>query len=294
MIYVSDDFDKFCKNLSKSDDEKETVSRRFHNITQRINLDFRGTDSCDSNSFYVGSYGRGTQIYLSDIDMVVVLPYETYVKFNNYASNGQSALLQAVKESISKTYSSSEVGGDGQVVVVNFADGIRFEIVPSFLNKDGSYTYPDSNDGGQWKTMDPKSEISAFKNLNNDTNGNFNRLCRMGRAWNTQNKVCMKGILLDTIAYRFLSVYQYKDKSYEYYDWISRDFFKYLYDNSDQSYWEVPGSGWHVSKKYSFRNESKSCYDLALDAIDAASKDYPYTMHQDWRKIYGTDFPDKR
>jgi len=83
--------------------------------------------------------------------MLFQLPYEVYVKYNSYQYNGQSQLLQEVRNSIRKTYSNSEISADGQVVVVFFSDNIRFEVVPSFINKDNSYTYPDSNSGGSWK-----------------------------------------------------------------------------------------------------------------------------------------------
>jgi len=128
------------------------VSSRAKQITKRVNSDFRGIDSDTRYSLFVGSYGRGTDIHVSDIDMIVELPYSIYEKYNNYNGNGQSALIQAVKDSIKKTYSTTYVRGDGQVVKLNFTDGICYEIVPGFINTDGkSYTYPDTNNGGSWK-----------------------------------------------------------------------------------------------------------------------------------------------
>lgn len=41
---------------------------------------------------------------------------------------------------------------DEQVVVVNFDDGVRFEILTTFVNTGGSYTIADSNNGGSWWT----------------------------------------------------------------------------------------------------------------------------------------------
>ena len=172
----------------------DTVSRiqtRYHQITKRINLDYWNSSSETAHSLYVGSYGRGTEIWTSDIDIIVQLPYETYVKFNNYSQNGQSALLQEVKGVLQKTYSTSHIKGDGQVIGINFSDGINFEIVPAFLNKDGSYTYPDTNNGGSWKTTDPKKEIDAMNTRNNNTNKNLKRLCRMASAWKEKCPVPM-------------------------------------------------------------------------------------------------------
>lgn len=95
-----------------------SVSTDFSDFCSRLKM----PDADVSYSFYVGSYGRGTEIYTSDIDIVVVLPYEVYVQYNNYAYNGQSQLLQTVKNSLKKTYSSSTLNGNGQVVDINFSD----------------------------------------------------------------------------------------------------------------------------------------------------------------------------
>ncbi len=191
-----------------------TIQARYHQITKRINLDYRNSSSETAYSLYVGSYGRGTEIFTSDIDMIVQLPYETYAQFNGYRGNGQSALLQEVKGVLQKTYSTSYVKGDGQVIGINFTDGINFEIVPAFINKDDSYTYPDTNNGGVWKTTDPRKEISAMNTRNSDTNKNLKRLCRMARAWKVKCNVSMSGILIDTLAYKFITEWQYKDKSF--------------------------------------------------------------------------------
>ena len=135
---VSDYFSEFCKNLKMSDTVVSNIQSRYKQITKRINIDYYNSTSDTNHSLYVGSYGRGTEIFTSDIDMIVQLPYETYVKFNNYTSNGQSALLQEVKQVIQKTYNKSYIKGDGQVIGINFTDGIDFEIVPAFINKDNS------------------------------------------------------------------------------------------------------------------------------------------------------------
>lgn len=291
QISVSSDFKKFTNNLRMNSYTVSRIQTRYKAITKRINKDFWSTDSEISHSFYVGSYGRGSSIYTSDIDIVVELPWSEYTRYNNYIGNGQSALLQAVKEALKKTYYSSQVSGDGQVVVIDFYDDIKFEIVPSFKLDDTTYIYPDTHNGGNWKYMEPKVEINAFNSLNNSTNKNLKRLCRMARSWNTNMNVYMSGILIDTIAYRFISSYKYADKSFEYYDWMSRDFFKYLYENSDKTYWVIFGDGRHIKPKYSFKREAKKAYELSLEAINAYNKGYEYTWSMKWREVYGTKFP---
>ncbi len=291
-ISVSSDFKTFCENLRMSNEVVSKIQTRYHAITKRINQDFWNSDSEIIHSLYVGSYGRGTSIYTSDIDIIVELPWSEYSKYDNYSGNGQSYLLQIVKLSLKSTYSTSEISADGQVIDIWFSDGIQFEVVPAFKYSDDSgYCYADTNNGGSWKSMDPKSEIYCFNGRNISTNHNLKRLCRMIRAWNSTNNVCMSGILIDTIAYRFMTNYEYADKSYSYYDWMSRDFFKYIYDNADQEYWLKPGSNERVYKKYSFKNDAKKAFDICLEAIEDYLKGYSYSWHENWRKIYGNKFP---
>lgn len=289
---VGDDFQNFCNNLRMSSETVTTIRNRYHQITKRINLDYYSSDSTTNHSLYVGSYGRGTEIFTSDIDMIVQLPYSTYKKFNNYSGNGQSALLQEVKGVLQKTYSKSYAKGDGQVVGIDFADGIDFEIVPAFINDDSSYTYPDSNNGGSWKTTDPKKEISAMNTMNSSTNKNLKRLCRMARSWKIHCNVPISGILIDTLAYKFISTWQFKDKSYFHYDYMSRDFFCYLKDlSTDQAYWLAPGSGRYVWKYGNFQSKAKVAYNTSLEAIQKESDGYATSSKLKWREIYGTKFP---
>lgn len=290
---VSDNFSTFCSNLRMSSDTVSTIQNRYHQITKRINIDYWDSTSEIMHSLYVGSYGRGTEIWTSDIDMIVRLPDSTYEKFNAYTSNGQSALLQEVKKVLQKTYSTSYIKGDGQVIGIDFSDGIDFEIVPAFINDDGSYTYPDTNDGGSWRVTDPKKEIDAMNSRNKDTNKNLKRLCRMTRAWKGKCNVPMSGILIDTLAYRFINDWKYKDKSYVYYDYMSRDFFEYLKDlDKEQNYWFAPGSSRYVWKTGNFQTKAKTAYDNALAAISYENNNCSYSSKQKWREIYGTKFPE--
>lgn len=287
---IGDDFKTFCSNLTINN--REDIGQRYQLITRRLNLDFWGIDSKTNHSLYVGSYGRGTAIRgFSDLDMISRLPYEYYEKYNSYISNGQSAMLQDVKGSLQKTYPSTYMGGDGQVVVISFTDGITFEIVPAFLNKNESYTYPDSTDGGRWKKTNPKPEIDAIGYMDSRCNGNLKCLCRMMRAWKNEWNAPMGGLLIDTLAHRFIKDWEYRDKSFLYYDWISRDFFDFLANEKDQLYWLAVGSNQYIWFSGNFQYKAKRCYNLSLEAIKYMSKGNTWSARQTWREIYGASFP---
>lgn len=290
---ISEKFSTFCSALRMSGDVVSNVSYRAKQITKRVNSDLRGLDSDTSYSLFVGSYGRGTDIFVSDIDMIIQLPYELYQKYSGYQTNGQSALLQAVRDSIKKTYSTTHIGGDGQVVKLNFTDGICYEIVPAFINKDGeSFTYPDTNDGGKWKVTNPKAEIKEINSANNHWNKNLKRLCRMARAWKDKWDVPIGGLLIDTLAYNFLKQWEHKDKSFTYYDWMTRDFFAYLKDQDpDKNYWLALGSSQYVWRKGKFEYKALRCYNIAVEALNYERDNMSASANLKWREIYGTKFP---
>jgi len=289
---IGDDFSKFCSDLTVNN--AGDISYRYCRITKRLNNEYWNTESDTAHSFYTGSYGRGTaRRGFSDLDMIFHLPASMYDQYNRYYSNGQSVLLQNVKTAIEVTYPDTKVGGDGQVVVVQFGDGMRFEVVPAFVNTEGSYTFPDSNAGGSWKTTNPRPEIDAIASRNSVTNGNLIQLCRMMRAWKEVWSVPMGGLHLDTLAYGFIENWPSRDKSFLYYDWIVRDFFTYMKDQDPtQNFWRAPGSGQWVHRRGDFEYKALRCYNLSLDAIRLYDESKIWSARQKWREIFGTAFPD--
>lgn len=286
-------FSGFCDALVIQDGG--TISYRYKAITRRLNTDFWTTTSDTAHSLYVGSYGRNTAIVgFSDLDVIMELPYATYVQYDKYSGNGQSALLQAVKTSVERTYTKTSIRADGQVILIPFEDGITFELMPAFTNNDASYTFPDANSGGSWKTTNPRPEIEAIRARNNDCNGNLVRLCRMARAWKNKWDVPIGGLLIDTLAYQFIESWQYRDKSFLYYDYMARDFFAWMKaQDKDQEWWRAPGSGQYVYGKGLFQYKATQCYNLAAEAVmhEHAAPKREWSAKQKWREIFGTSFP---
>ena len=291
---LADWFRTFCGDVQVQNGA--VITRRYKAVTKRLNTDFWNTTSDTSHSLYVGSYGRNTAINgTSDVDMIFKLPYSVYQKYHAYNGNGQSALLQAVRTSVKKTYSGTDIGADGQVILVSFDDGITFELVPGFLNENNSYTYPDSNQGGSWETTNPKPEIEALRTRNGACNNNLIPLCRMIRSWKNTWSVPLGGLLIDTLAYQFIVDWEYRDKSYLYYDYMCRDFFDFMAaQDKNQDYWKAPGSGqWVYAAKGQFQYKATRCYNIALQAIDheTATPKQEYSAKQKWRQIFGVSFP---
>ena len=286
---ISQMFEEFIDNLAISN--KQTISDRYAELTKTLNKKFRDSDSETANTLQVGSFGRKTGIDgISDLDMLYIMPKSSWDTYNN-AQNGQYKLLSDTKEAILTRYSRTAVSVDRLVVTVTFSN-FYIEVQPVFEQEDGSFKYPDTKNGGSSKITKPREEIDEISSADKDKNQNLRRLCKMARAWKNKHGVAMGGLLIDTLAYNFLkSTNYYDDKSYLYYDLLSRDFFKYLSELPDQDYYLALGSNQRVAVKKKFQKKAKKAYDLCLKAIDAENQS---CVNDKWKKIYGRPFPARK
>lgn len=281
---IGDEFQKFLGNIAV--DNADTISLRYGEITAALNKEFRDTDSKTNNCLQVGSYGRCTAIRgVSDLDMIYMMPSS---KWETYRNGGQYNLLRDAKDAIKARYPTTTVKVDRLVVRVLYKD-FHVEVQPAFELTDGSFKYPDTKDGGSWKITKPREEIEELRTANAAKNRNLRRLCKMARSWKNRHGVYMGGLLIDTLAYNFLESTEYfDDKSYLYYDFMSRDFFEYLSDEADKAYYAAVGSGQHVKVKKKFQKKAKKAYDLCIDAIAASGQK---NENDKWRKVFGRSFP---
>lgn len=212
---IAEMFSEFLGNLAVSN--AETISARYGELTAALNRQFRDTESKEANTLQVGSFGRKTGINgISDLDMLYIMPKSKWDDYNK--AGGQLNLLQDAKDAILKRYPNTKVRVDRLVVTVTYTN-FHVEVQPVFEQEDQSYKYPDTKNGGCWKITKPREEMEAVADLDVVKNANLRRLCKMARAWKNKHGVAMGGLLIDTLAYNFLSsTNSYDTKSYLYYD----------------------------------------------------------------------------
>jgi len=200
-------------------EQRQLIAKRYYTVTSAMNSEFWSSNSETANSLYVGSYGRNTAIDTSDIDILVILPEQEYQRYDYSRGNGQSRLLQAVRKAILTSYPRSNVSADGQVVKIDFTDGMKFEILPAFKSLDwygnwtGTYRYPDTNMGGNWRTTNPKAEQEAMAAKNRETNGLLNDTCKHIRFIrdNYYSSYHLSGIVIDSFVYGAIGGWRWID-----------------------------------------------------------------------------------
>ena len=283
-LSIAETFKEFLSNLAV--DNAQSISGRYGEITCALNKKFRSMESKTANTLQVGSYGRYTAIKgISDLDMLYIMPKG---EWDNYKNGGQSKLLSDAATAIRARYPNTTVKVDRLVVQAIYSN-FHVEAQPVFQQDDGSFKYPDTYNGGAWKITKPREEIQAMSEFDTQKNKNLRRLCKMARAWKNKHGVGIGGLLIDTLAHNFLkSTSDFDDKSYLYYDYMSRDFFSYLKELPKQSHFAALGSGQRVKVKKNFQLKANKAYELCLKAIEVEGKDNQNTK---WRAVYGRLFP---
>lgn len=231
--------------------------------------------------------GRTTAVRnVSDFDYIFSLPSEVYRRFDSYEGNGQSALLQEIKNELLKRYPNTKIKGDGQVVVIDFSDGGKIELVPAFEKSDGNFKYPDSRNGGSWKTTKPKSEIEKCKSLNSNFNSHFSNLTRLIRQWKNHMGFSFKGLLIDTLISDLIDDKGISEIYYSDYNILLKDIFEY-FSNQDKNreYWYALGSNQKIYNNdgAKFVNKAKQ----ALKKIEDASEE---KLTEVYRQLFGRKF----
>ena len=281
----TENFKKFIDNIKI--DNLDLIAQRYKGVTKRLNKDFRDTDSDEANSRRIGSMGRFTAIKgISDLDMAYFIPTSSR---NSYKAKLPKDLLYEVRDSIKKTYSTSTVKADGQIVSITFSSHV-IEVLPCFKMADGSLEYPDTNDGGSWKITKPLDEIQIFTEFDADTNGNLRHLCRMVRAWRNEVGLQMGGLLIDTLAYKFLKEKtEYQSNGYSKYGLMLKSFFAFIGSiPKEQEVVKAPGSNQNVKIKTPFQAKAKKAAKRCQEAVGEENAGKRAKI---WRNILGRNFP---
>ncbi len=256
-------------------DDLNAYQPTIDTIFKKLNSHYYGYSSESDHGYVVGSVGRGTAVLgTSDVDLLFDLPSDVYNRFDSYDNNGQSKLLQDVKNVIKERYPRTDVKGDGQAVVISF-DSLPFtvDLVPAFKQEDGWFKHPDSKDGGSWKKTDPIPEQDACGDEQAVSSGWFRRLCNTLRVWKNNEGFHFKGLLIDTLVGQFVDGREGVcnagiDSSYL----LIRDLIEELSkENADQAYWHAIGSNQLIYNDDDGKFVRKA--SRALDKLDGAATD---------------------
>jgi hypothetical protein len=289
-IAVRQRFSQFHSNLSLTSLQSLDGMTKRNGVVSSLNRHYYGSTSDTDHSFLIGSWGKQTAMRPPrDVDLYFVLPYAVYTRFQAHNWNQQSALLQEVKDVLAETYPDTDMRGDGQVVVVRF-DRYNVEVVPAFALTNSRYWICDTNAGGFYKEADPWSEVNYINSVDQANNGNLRPLIRMLKAWQTCCAVPIKSFQLELVAADFISQCPWRLYDYFWFDWITRDFFAYLYHRAN-TFLIVPGTLEKIYLGNAWQSRAASAYSRAVKACEHEQYNRIEAAGEEWQKIFGTQIP---
>jgi hypothetical protein len=190
-------FLKFKQNLEITGLQAETVSTRQRSVREVLE---NGLEVLDT--FLSGSYARSTMIAPlkeADIDIIAVLNDKYFHNYNNGQNNGHAGLLDLVKRTLKKTYTSTpDISRDGQAVTIRFTDFI-VDVVPAFNRQGGGYIIANSITKN-WIGTDPKKHVELISTSNKAHNGDLVPLIKMIKSWNRNNNKHFNSFHLEVLA----------------------------------------------------------------------------------------------
>jgi hypothetical protein len=291
-IFVTKRFKSFLNNLELTDVQRNDGETKFKGVVKTLNQAYWNSNSDTDHAFYIGSWAKLTRIRPPrDVDLYFLLPLEVHKRFEQYNGNKQSALLQDVKGKLLATNPTSEIKGDGPVVLAAFTS-FSVEVVPAFLYDDTerSYYVCDTKNGGSYKKTMPLHEVDAITAADARNSNNVRRLIRMLKAWQAWCSVPIKSFYLELLAIEFLDQCEWRNTDYFYYDWISRDFFKWLITKANTHLW-APGTYELLWLGEAWKSRAESAYARAVKACDCERANEEGNAGDEWQKIYGLDIP---
>lgn len=255
-----------------------------------LNKHYYGVSTSFSNSLFVGSWGKATEVCPPrDIDLLFILPEYVYYRYQWARGNRQSRLLQEVKDVLASTYSRTQLRGDGQVVVVPF-DSYAIELVPAFALRDSRFLICNTHWGGTYKITDPITEIQSIEQSDNATGGNTRDLIRLIKRWQEYCNVPLKSFWIELLCKEFLEIWPHAGKGYIWYDWMVRDFLAHLITRSF-AWLFAPGTGEPVFLGEAWKSKAITAYRRAERACNYDYRGFSVWAAEEWQGIFGTDFP---
>lgn len=272
-------FNKFNSSIRLTEEQEIDAKTKYDGVCKTLHDYYFDNEYNGKSKFLFGSYKKRTNIRpitaQQDVDVIFKMPCNEFEKYDNYNSNGQSALLQKIRDILKDKYTTTNtIKGWGKVVLIKFTENKHnVEVLPAWENEDGSFKIPNTENGGSWETFNPKESLTFFTNSNSVTNGTTAKMSRMMKSWKRNtSSLKLKSFELENYVIDFLN----NNYNQEFSDaHLSQNFFSYLL------------------KKVNEEDKSfvQTALNRSLKAISFETEGKYYKASEEWRKVFGKKFP---
>lgn len=275
---MDDHFELLHDRLKLTPSQRGEVKRKYNGVSHSLYEEFYGGDYDPHTRLIIGSHGKKTESRhpIGDIDLIFKIPKADLERYQAYESNGPAALLQRARTKLSETYSTSEPPKAwGKVVLVEFNDDQHdVEVLPCYENEDGTFTVPNSENGGSWDSFDPREEMRLIAESQKST-GLTRRMIKFVKRWKNKNNVPIKSYQIEFFCVGFLDESYSNEKSWSQ---LIEEFFVWL---------ELQSADFDenaLSRVTTAKNRAAKAREFELNDRHADAC-------LEWRKVFGRQFP---
>jgi Second Messenger Oligonucleotide or Dinucleotide Synthetase domain len=288
--FVRQRFTQCLNNLNPTVGQIGDGVTKHTSIVAALNRAYWNVSEGSTNRVLIGSWAKDTRVRPPrDIDIIFVLPIDVYYRFQQCQGNIQSQLLQEVRDILRLTYPSTNIRGDGQVVVIPF-NTYQVEVAPAFHAQGGGYLVCDTNSGGRYKHVHPEAELAQLNAVDTTYNGNVRKLTRLLKQWQRYCDVPIKSFHLEAAVEGLLPSVPYGGNHEFWFDWLVCDAFAHLTRCANGSF-VMPVTGETIGIGYQWLSRAQSAYERATKACSYEYNNEQYLAGVEWQKIFGPMIP---
>ncbi len=274
MTTIQEQFKKFYENIKLTPTQREDAKKKYDGVCKKLHDHYYpDVEYMGQTRLLIGSYGKHTHIRPArDVDVIFCMPNDKFDQYDDNQSNGQSQLLQDIKKILEEKYPDTPIKADVKVVKLEFSDPTHnIELLPAWELENGTFRTPNSKNSGKWDIDDPRSEIEAIRNSDEET-GQTKMLIRMIKKWSEQCSVKVTSYKIEKAVLNFFASH---DK-YNKYSNLVKDFFGFWYNNTIDE---------------NLKSHLNTALNRAKKACEYEDEDKLEKAVDEWKKIFGDDFP---
>lgn len=275
-------FEPFCNNIEIKQSTVRKISDVKKTITNCI-CEYYKNPITTKNSLYIGSYGRNTAVYTEHIRLLCVLPSNLYLKINLDVKE----ILRDLTTALRKSFPSCDKSDIDSGLCIQINEELAFEIIPGFSFDNEEYLYLKNN---SWQELHLGMEKKMFNALNLKNKNNVLNLCRILKIWKEKQELDISNILLDTFAYHFFNLTPKQTFTFDSYDEMILQFFKFLLPNSKKNHYISFDSKTILKRQVEIYSPVFESMTTAETAVHSAKKGRYNDAIADWEKLLGSFF----
>jgi len=289
-VLAAERFGRLLSDLALTEDERALGVRAHRAARATLQAHYYGHLSIQDHSRLIGAWSKGTEIRPSrGIDLLFVLPKGMREREWPSADNVPRQILLDVKQVLEGAHGQVRPRPDGRAMAVSIDNQI-VELRAAFAQPGGRFLVCDATGEGRFVTADPSLEEANVRHADSRTHGNARDLIRMVKCWRDFRSVPLRSFWIELLAIDFLERWPRAGDETSFYDWMIRDFFTFLMNESGRAL-AVPGSDEIMPIGAEWLGAARTAHTHAAKACDCESEGLNADAWWEWEKIFGERIP---